>query len=453
MIRKKWMIKTGVVAMILCLLLAACAPEEEDKEFDDDEVSVEDRSDDGDEDTAEDEKDAVNEEEKTDDRDEADIADENNPSPLTIQVPLPEVDDSALDQVVYISHDFLNLLISYIQTRDDSVLTDIMVAEDEMTDRELEAYADDPVVAEHIRYENENFFAGLFIKVDWDNDGIEDIFAWYRDGGSMGNSTRHFLQGQSDGSFQCTTVFENITQEIFFLNYDDTVYLVETDFDYYRKTINGFCVSLYGNGELLEAVRITEYVETYEPVIAYQASGYGELAEKYAEEGRNGFWVDGTYELSYDTGSAETIVNEKGDIDFFSAAYNSDFDNNGTQEYYTKYIFYPSSMSSIISLSGNIYHDDGGKESIYDRMKFYSLKYEGVPLYFWVDTVGDKQIVLLLSYQGAYVEYLNGYLIEGDHAEKVIEIDYIGNPVLRYGSYGIKPYDECPVMSGWAWIG
>lgn len=449
MIRRKWLIGTGVLAMTLCFLLAACAPKEEDQEIDNNEVSVEDRSDDSDEDITEDERDAVNEEEKTDDGDEA----ENNLPPLTIQVPLPEVDDSALDQVTYISHDFLNLLISYIQTRDASILTDIMVAEDEMTDRELETYADDPVIAEHISYRD--LEGGLFLKVDWDNDGIEDIFAWYSDGGSMGNSTRHFLQGQADGSFQCTTVYEDVTQEIFFLNYDDTVYQVETDFDYNRKTFNGFCVSLYRGGEILESVRIAEGVETYEPAVIYQSSGYEELAEKYAEEGRNGFWEDGSDSLIYETGSAETredtdearrILRLTGSSSMY---YRSDLNNDGEPEWYGKAIFYPSSMGTVMGLDEMMYEEGGGDASGVRILEAYLLGYEGIPLYFWVDTVGDKQIFLLLSYKDAYMEYLYGYLIEGDHAEKVMEIDYIGNPVIRYENNGVYFYNECPVMSGW----
>lgn len=464
MMMTKKMMKSCIFIMILCLLLASCAP---DRETDDDkEVYGEELSDQSDDSG----KDIVVEEEE--DPIENDMAEGDNAPVEEAPVPLPEVVESVPEHITYISHDFLELLSGCIQERNESILSAIIV-DRELTNQDLEAYADDPVVAEHIHYLDE--VGGLFLKVDGDNDGIEDLFAWFDDGGSLGNSTRHFLKGQADGSFQCTTVTEGVTQELFFAGYDDTVYLIETGYDYNRKVVNGFVVSLYREGEILETLTIAERAETYEPTVIYQAAGYEELAEKYAEEGRNGFWVDNNDEFSYEIGSAETIEDEEEARDILALnnstdmylriypIYCSDFDNNGEQEWYMKYIFYPGNLSTYLSLDGTIYQIGGGKESIYDRLRSYALEYEGLPLYFWVDTLGDKQIVLLLSYEGLYREYLYGYLIEEDQVEKVMEIDYIGNPVIRYQNINVlhgvsiapedqERYDECPVMSGLVWI-
>ncbi|MDE6686921.1 MAG: hypothetical protein K2K17_06365 [Lachnospiraceae bacterium] len=336
----------------------------------------------------------------------------------------------------YISQDFPDFLLeSYFQERDVSALQEL-VMDQELTEKELEAYADDPVVDEHIR--DVDAHGGLVLRVDGDNDGIEDLFVWVLDGGSSGFSSRHFLKGQADGSFQCTSVTQNITRELAFVSYDNTVYLLETDYDYNRKAADGFIINLYRDGEVIEEILMIEEMVAYEPEIIYQAEGYEELADQYAEEGRNGFWVDDYRQnLSYETGSAETREDTDKARDILGLTrhdsyYRSDFDNDGEREWYSKYIFYPSNYYTAMHLEERIYQEGGGEESGVELLETYSLEYEGVPLYFWVDKVGDKQVVFLLSYQGLDKEYLYAYLIEGDQTQQIMEIEYTGIPEISY---------------------
>ncbi len=421
MMRTKKMTKSCIFIMILCLLLASCAPDREtddDKEVNGEELS--DQSDDSGEDIAvEEEEDPIEE-----DSAEEDSVSEDDASMLSSEC------------CTYISKDFLDFLLeSYFQERDVSALQEL-VMDQELTEEDLEAYADDPVAAEHIRDVDD--YGGLFLRVDGDNDGIEDLFVWVYDGGSMGNSSRHFLKGQADGSFQCTGVMENITRELAFVSYDGTVYLLETHYDYNRKADDGFIINLYQDGELIEEVLMIEKMTANEPEIIYQAEGYEELADKYAEEGRNGFWVDDyRQDLSYETGSAETRedMDEARDIlglTRHDSYYRSDFDNDGEREWYWKNIFYPSNYYTVMRLEERIYREGGGEESGVGLLETYSLEYEGVPLYFWVDKVGDKQIVFLLSYQGLDKEYLYAYLIEGDQTQQIMEIEYTGIPEISY---------------------
>lgn len=417
----KKMTKSCIFIMILCLLLASCAPDREtddDKEVNGEELS--DQSDDSGEDiVVEEEEDPIE-----DDTAEGDSVSEDDVSMLSSEC------------FTYISQDFPDFLLeSYFQERDVSALQEL-VMDQELTEEELEAYADDPIVDEHIRDVDDH--GGLVLRVDGDNDGIEDLFVWVLDGGSSGFSSRHFLKGQADGSFQCTCVTQNITRELAFVSYDDTVYLLETDYDYNRKAADGFIINLYRDGEVIEEILMIEEMAAYEPEIIYQAEGYEELADQYAEEGRNGFWVDDYRQnLSYETGSAETRedTDEARDILGLTGRdsyYRSDFDNDGEREWYWKNIFYPSNYYTVMQLEERIYQEGGGEESGVGLLETYSLEYEGVPLYFWVDKVGDKQVVFLLSYQGLDKEYLYAYLIEGDQTQQIMEIEYTGIPEISY---------------------
>lgn len=421
MMRTKKMTKSCIFIMILCMLLASCVP---DRETDDDkEVNGEERLDQSD-DSGEDITVGEEEDPIEDDTSEDDSVSGDNVSMLSSEC------------CTYISQDFLDFLLeSYFQERDLSALQEL-VMDQKLTEEELEAYADDPVADEHIR--DVDAHGGIVLRVDGDNDGIEDLFVCVLDGGSSGFSSRHFLKGQADGSFQCTGVMENITRELAFVSYDGTVYLLETNYDYNRKAANGFIINLYQDGEVIEEIMMIEEMAVYEPKIIYQAEGYEELADKYAEEGRNGFWGDDDrLNPSYETGSAETREDTDEACDILGLTrhnryYRSDFDNDGEREWYQKDIFYPSNYYTNMHLEVRIYREGGGEESGVGLLETYSLEYEGVPLYFWVDKVGDKQVVFLLSYQGLDKEYLYAYLIKGDQTQQIMEIEYTGIPEISY---------------------
>ncbi len=58
---------------------------------------------------------------------------------------------------------------------------------------------------------------------------------WISEGGSLGSNSRVFLKGQKDGSFVKTDVWENITQELIFIEFEGKNYLLETTYDYNKK--------------------------------------------------------------------------------------------------------------------------------------------------------------------------------------------------------------------------
>lgn len=361
------------------------------------------------------------------------VVEETEEPEAPVSEPMPE-------HPTYISQDFLDLLSDYLQEETTLETLQGIVVDEVVTDEEMETYAGDPEVASHIESVETAYRGGLFLKVDGDNDGIEDIFAWVFDGGTLGNSSRHFLKGQGDGSFECTMITEGLTQELAFVNYDGTVYLLETDFDYDRKAVNGFIVSFYQDGEVLETLSLKRAIKEYEPEIIYQAEGYAATAEKYAEVGRNEFLGDDG--IITKTGSAETEEDREEAREILAltqnrtySIYRSDFDNDGEREWYWKSIFYPSNAYTYMVLQEAVFQEGKGEEGGASLLETYSLEYEGIPLYFWVDSIGDKQILLLLCYEGMDKEFLYGYLIEGERTEKVLEIDYTGISEIHYIIY------------------
>ena len=328
------------------------------------------------------------------------------------------------ETATFISQEFLDLLEQLLSEGTAHEILPSMVVDQVLTEQEMEAYAADPGIASYKQIADT--VGGTFLKVDGDNDGIEDLFAWIDDGGSVGNNSRVFMKGQEDGSFEITSAMYGITQEIAFVRYDETVYLLETHFDYDRKIADGFIVSLYREGEVYETLLLNYVVESYEAAIIYQEEGYESEAQKYAEEGVHGFWEGNV--LSHKMGTAETEAEK-------ALEYYADIDNDGVKERYRKLLFNPSSLSGIMSLDEILYEEDSEGTEEVSLLSAYSLEYEGIPLFFWVDSVGDKQILFLLCYEGLDREMLYGYLIKDGKTAKVMEIDYAGVLGFAYRIY------------------
>ena len=105
---------------------------------------------------------------------------------------------------------------------------------------------------------------------------------WISEGGSLGSNSRVFLKGQKDGSFVKTDVWENITQELIFIEFEGKNYLLETTYDYNKKYTNGFLISAFEDGVCRERASILLTNDGYETDIELSDPGYEELAHKIA---------------------------------------------------------------------------------------------------------------------------------------------------------------------------
>lgn len=305
-----------------------------------------------------------------------------------------------------------------------------------LNEEDMEEYKDDPEVAKCIEMIDEcgSIGQGIFLRVDEDNDGIEDLFAWISDGGSMGSNTRVFLKGQKDGSFIRTDIWEDITQELSFINFEGKNYLLETTFDYYKKFVDGFLISCFQDGVCCERVYIQLTNDGYETDINLSDRSYKELADKIAGMKDAGFEKDYGYDWLFDIGSGEVKDDAPEGLEdtYRGAYYRSDINNDGKEEWYTKSVFYPSSLYASMYLQDRLYLN--GNSEGEELVTYYGLEYEGKPLAFWVEHVEetDKQIVCLLCYDGLSRYILYGILIEGEKAEEIMEIDFRGNEKVEY---------------------
>ncbi|MGN0246043.1 MAG: hypothetical protein ACI4DK_08795 [Lachnospiraceae bacterium] len=357
-----------------------------------------------------------------------------------------------LDTPTYIDASFLEMLGELTQQSDNDAVEILqpMINDKVLTDEELEQYLDNPDVAE-CQERMDEAKGGAFLQIDGDNDGNDDLIAWIYDGGSLGNSSRAFLQGQKDGSFKKTYENEGLSQELCFVEYDHKNYLLETDFDYNKKGTNGFIVSYYENGELYEMAYVNLVADSYVPEIAFVEEGYDKLAESTSELGKNGFLGENSHSWLVIEGSGEETVATPKELKnkvYEDTVFCSDLNNDGQTEWYTKGIFYPSNMSTILYLQNELFFADK-KESVWIIGYYDDLDFVGIPLMYWVEHVEekDRQIVCLLCYEGQFRNMVYGYLIEGENISKIMEIDYEGeekivNKIFTKGinlEYG-RPY-------------
>lgn len=329
----------------------------------------------------------------------------------------------------YIPEELLTFL-GDLKKKEDDEITEIvkpMQRSRLLEKQELEAVLVYPAVAECAERIEET--SGLFIKADGDNDGIEDLFAWIDDGGSLGSNSRVFLKGQKDGGFVKTAAWEDITQELSFIAFEGKNYLLETTYDYNKKCVDGFQVSCFRDGICCERANVYLSNSRYETDIKLTDDDYKELADKIAEMGKTELEKDYTYDWLLDTGNGEVrteppdFLENSGRYDYYC----SDLNNDGKEEYYAKWIFYPSSLNGKMQLEDMLYFDKAADHVT--LLTYYDVAYEGVPLAFWVEHVEetDRQILCLLCYDGLSRNIVYGILIEGETVRKVLEVDFRGN--------------------------
>lgn len=340
---------------------------------------------------------------------------------------------------VYMPETLFEFLENLAGKENEEIIENItpLINDIRLEEEELEFYKDDPAVAECMdRIEESGGISGggMLLRTDGDNDGIEDLFAWISDGGSMGNNSRVFLKGQEDGSFVRTDAWEDITQELIFIEFEGKNYLLETTYNYYKKYTDGFLVSCFQDGVCCERAYILLTSDGYETDIQLSDSDYEELARKIAGMADEGFEKEYSYDWLLDIGDGEGKDDAPEGLEdtYRGAYYHSDINNDGEEEWYTKYIFYPSSLSAYMYLEDSLYLQ--GNSEGEELLAYYDLEYEGVPLAFWVEHVEetDKQIVCLLCYEGLSRYVVYGILIEGETTSEVMEIDFRGNEKVEY---------------------
>ncbi|CUH92764.1 hypothetical protein [Herbinix luporum] len=247
----------------------------------------------------------------------------------------------------------------------------------------------------------ENMETVAALKVDVDNDGIEDLIGQYFYGGTGGFSSMMLYKGSVEGQYILSNSFECFLQNFSVIKYQDKNYLLMEEFDYYTKYYNGYSLYLYEEGKLADGKLFSFVIDDYDMDIVYEDKSF-EAIDTVKKTLCNSNLSDILY--SNDgviIGTGETLYE---DSDY---AYSADINNDGNEDYYNKNMWYPSNMGTVMSCIYDF------KDSIIleDLCRNLTDEIGNGRLYtFWLDEVNGNNLLYL--YFGDNLDYsLYGFLI------------------------------------------
>lgn len=244
---------------------------------------------------------------------------------------------------------------------------------------------------------------------DGDNDGIEDILAEIYGGGSGGFTEFAFFKGQPDGTFMYTGSYSHVMEEFALICYEGKNYLCRTTYDYNKKMYDGLDLFYYEDGRRKESVYLYFVPETYQvQVKSYASEAYRDCAEAY-------FTAEDCMEASDRINQGEAFLGSaetKGED-----GYSCDLDNDGEEESYSRYIWYPSNRLEY----GLIFQCEDvpmADEAIYKSGQ------DGFPVIFWVEEADGENIMnVLYQMTGLYDFHIAGFVIGKEDYKQVYDIE------------------------------
>lgn len=255
--------------------------------------------------------------------------------------------------------------------------------------------------------------SGIWLEVDADNDGIEDIFLCEYLGGSLGSVYYYFFKGTAKGEYELTGSEAELKKEFGFFGWDGKKYLAKTTWEFTKKCVNGISLETYEDGKNLGGVwlAITEKKGENARSIqtSYLANGkYWGLAD--ALEVFSGQYQSGSYTP---VGTAEEET--EGDYGMCS-----DLDNDGEKEAYDLEHW---QTTNYYTLDTIIFTAEETKvqEHVDNRIREdLSL---GNPVNLWVDKTEYGNVVYVIYEEGLYDFHVCGYLFSEGDSQKLVQVD------------------------------
>jgi len=234
------------------------------------------------------------------------------------------------------------------------------------------------------------------VKIDGDNDGIEDFMRLYYWGGTGGFSSAEFYKGIGDGNYTLTQTFICFIQKYNFLQYEGKRYLLMEEFDYNTKYFSGYTLYLYENGVLADGKIFSYFIDNYDVNIAYEEEAFTDLdiIKKTLLNTKLPEILQKNDGVIY--GTAETKYNR----DVSKYEYSADINNDGIQEYFNKWMWYPSNMGTVMECM----YESENSTILDDLQKQLAIDIGDGRLYtFWLDEVKGDNILYL--YYGNNLNY------------------------------------------------
>lgn len=326
----------------------------------------------------------------------------------------------------YVPGELVEKIADSMQNGTESECLEAMMNDRELTDEEKSALAE---TNPDLRLEIISAQSLLMVEADVDHDGINDIFAQSYYGGSGGFVDFILFKGKEDGSFEGSDRFGSVMQEFGIISFEGRNYLCRTDFDYGKKQYNGFSVSCYEDGKIVETVMIRLSADSYDVKVT-------ECDERYTDLAQDSMSKALLYKNDIDAyenvlGSAEEGTEENPEMTW---EFQCDLDNDGRKEVYGKKIWTTSNMGTVdgLSMQGEDEDDEGMKQA--EEAVFSG---EGNPIMMWVDAWKGKNIVTVMYRTGLEDFEIVGYYVKEDGYEQVYRIE-------AAAVYGVKTERESP---------
>lgn len=277
-----------------------------------------------------------------------------------------------------------------------------LVSDRNLTKEEIKALADknDSIKRERQRVLSAIDGADIWLMVDGDNDGYEDIVLCEYLGGSSRPVYFHFFKGNGEGDYKLTSEYTSVKEEFGFLSFEGKNYLAQTTWDFGKKVYDGIRITFYQEGIYQGGVALQ--------IVPKQGQEIGSITTDYLKEERMEVLAEDLHKLSVDyvinrevsQGTAEQIREEE--------EYNRvcDIDNDGTEEYYDVHMWYTSNYYTVDYLV--IDPKDQGLGDVFYNMR---AEEEGNIMGMWVAETEFGNVTYLLYEDGLYDFHICGYLI------------------------------------------
>ena len=308
--------------------------------------------------------------------------------------------------------------ISEYMERDREELRDMVLAL--VTDRELTMEEVKELAKENRGIKNEMLViasnaqgAGVWLKVDADNDGIEDVFLCESLGGSLGEVFYCLFAGTGDGQFRTAGWWEGAKEEFTFIRWEGKNYLVKTTWDFGKKCVDGISLEYFENGMQQGGVWIAVTAREGESSRSIVTS---RLADETYRELASGLEE---FSKSYESGEKvpQGTAEEEGTVSGCNRR--CDMDNDGVMEEYYVSRFQSVNYYTVDCLYWRA-EEDEMTARIFDMMEEDGV--EGTPMNLWVDKTEYGNVVYILYEEGLYDFHICGYLLS-ENWQKLVQTD------------------------------
>ena len=295
-----------------------------------------------------------------------------------------------------------------------------MVSDRVLSEGDLDKLAKENVdIYERLAEIEEYEGSGIWVAVDADNDGIEDVFLQQYLGGSAGFTDYFLFQGNKKGIYVETDSWSSIKEEWAFIEWDGKNYFSRTTYDYNQKIYNGLGLIAFKDGKQADEVKLeiakVDSGNKYTTSIEYMQD---EKFEYLANNLMNKFdinSVDFSMESELLKGTAEIRYKREKESDLWS----SDYNNDGSIEEYNKDIFQTTNMSTL----SRVMFQPKDKE---DAKLFYELMEESGEntVQMWVDETEYGNIIYMVDVASLHDFRIKAYLMKQEEVSLLFQILY-----------------------------